>query len=490
MKTLLKALSALIFIHTIFLIGCMSAEDDGSPTNPSQGSGWYKLESYRIHTETPSFVNMIFQVLGRDGNGITDITKEDIEVLEDGTPVSPTESALNIKKRDAIPYELRTVIAIDNSPSVAPNLSDIKLAAVSLVQEIVDQQEFAVIVFSESVTIIQEFTSNIDDLTAAIESIPQGYGTTDLFGAVITGLNMWDDVFFSYSIKQGFLIVLTDGSDEAGIHTLHQARAARSAKRIYTIGLGNEIDVIALESLGNAGFYSLENVQDLAPQFILIQRHMTSFANSFYWLNYMSPKRGVGSHILNLRILNNSNTGSGASIEGSFNSDGFYGMPKGIFINSSDDNHFGVDSLAFTLHQSEDTLNVQSFMVENVPEYKWISSDEAIVTVEAIELDGSTVLIKKIGYGEVDVTIEDIRNDLSKILHVSIPNYIPNEPSNVRAEAVSPNQIDIVWIDNSDNEDGFKVERKTGENGQWSEIQQTSANLESFDNTGLNPCHL
>jgi hypothetical protein len=66
---------------------------------------------------------------------------------------------------------------------------------------------------------------------------------------------------------------------------------------------------------------------------------------------------------------------------------------------------------------------------------------------------------------------------------------IPNAPSNLAATAISSVQIDLSWWDNSDNELGFKVERKKGEDGIWKELQidpplETNA-VAHTDNDGL-----
>jgi len=63
---------------------------------------------------------------------------------------------------------------------------------------------------------------------------------------------------------------------------------------------------------------------------------------------------------------------------------------------------------------------------------------------------------------------------------------IPTVPSNFQAMVVSSSQIDLSWADNSNNEEGFKIERKTGTNGTWTEITTVSANITSYNNTGLN----
>ena len=58
-------------------------------------------------------------------------------------------------------------------------------------------------------------------------------------------------------------------------------------------------------------------------------------------------------------------------------------------------------------------------------------------------------------------------------------------PGNLTATAVSSSQINLTWQDNSNNEFGFKIQRKTGSSGSWSTIYTTSANETSYQNTGL-----
>jgi len=61
----------------------------------------------------------------------------------------------------------------------------------------------------------------------------------------------------------------------------------------------------------------------------------------------------------------------------------------------------------------------------------------------------------------------------------------PNAPSNLNATASSSSQIDLSWQDNSNNEDGFKIERKI-QGGSYSQIATVGANVTSYSNTGLN----
>jgi hypothetical protein len=61
-----------------------------------------------------------------------------------------------------------------------------------------------------------------------------------------------------------------------------------------------------------------------------------------------------------------------------------------------------------------------------------------------------------------------------------------NPPSNLTATAVSSSQIDLSWQDNSDDELGFRIERKTGAES-YTEIDTVLAGVENYPDTGLEP---
>lgn len=61
----------------------------------------------------------------------------------------------------------------------------------------------------------------------------------------------------------------------------------------------------------------------------------------------------------------------------------------------------------------------------------------------------------------------------------------PSAPSGLSAVAVSSTQINLTWQDNSNNEDGFKLELKTGLGGTYAQIASPAAGLVSYSNTGL-----
>jgi titin len=60
----------------------------------------------------------------------------------------------------------------------------------------------------------------------------------------------------------------------------------------------------------------------------------------------------------------------------------------------------------------------------------------------------------------------------------------PETPSNLTALAISSNWIDLTWQDNSSDETGFKIERKTG-SGSYSQIAAIGAGVTIYSNSGL-----
>ena len=65
-------------------------------------------------------------------------------------------------------------------------------------------------------------------------------------------------------------------------------------------------------------------------------------------------------------------------------------------------------------------------------------------------------------------------------------NIVPVAPTNLTGVAVSLSQINLSWTDNSTNETGFKIERKTG-SGIYTAVGTTTIDVNTFIDTGLSP---
>jgi hypothetical protein len=55
------------------------------------------------------------------------------------------------------------------------------------------------------------------------------------------------------------------------------------------------------------------------------------------------------------------------------------------------------------------------------------------------------------------------------------------------ATTASPSQINLQWTDNSSNESGFVIDRKTGSGGTYAQVASTGPNTTSYSSTGLAP---
>lgn len=390
----------------------------------------FQLIRHEIETELPSFVNILFEVRDSLGQGVNYLTTDHFEVRENGQPVSPTESAMNIRKRDVIPYSLKTVLMLDASTSVEPHLEQIKRAAITLVRNMTDKQEIALYEFSDQPVLLQDFTDDVGVLTEAIRRIRLGFATTNLYGSIVEGCGRWRDIYTTTAVQQGFMIILTDGHDTQGSRTLQDALRARGNKNIYTIGLGNEIDPNALQQLGNAGFFHLNDVNELAAQFVEIQTTIALLADSFYQLNYLSPKRGNRNHTLALGVKGNQ---FNSTIEGRFNSRGFYSVRKGVFVNASPSNSEGIEELMIA---RGDTVRLQAvtYLGGASPQYSWESSNSNIVKIATDPVDASMAWAIAVGgVGQTaTVTVFDRVNGLDK---------------QVKVEMVEPAEGEMVWIE-------------------------------------------
>src|SRR5690606_22408822 len=70
-------------------------------------------------------------------------------------------------------------------------------------------------------------------------------------------------------------------------------------------------------------------------------------------------------------------------------------------------------------------------------------------------------------------------------LIVTYQNPIPNAPDQLEALSTSASSVNLYWLDNSDNETGFQIEReKSGENINYL-IGTPAANVTTFTDTGL-----
>lgn len=393
------------------------------PSNTTGGDG-VSLILYEISTELPSVVNVLFQATDANGIGIDNLTVNDFDYYENGMPLT-SESNVTLRKRDQNDYKIRTVLLIDNSTSLSGYINELKSAASSFINNIIpNQQEVAIMKFSEDPELIQDFTSDKGLLNAAINSIGIGFPTTNLYGSTIEAVTLWEDILTSEQVVNGSLIIFTDGTETSNKRTFTEALTAIGNKKVFTVGLGNEIDPQVLEALGRTGgFYSVADVNDLTSAFLEVGNQLYKYANSFYWLRYTSPKRksstGNNTHTLRIQLRENIDVDK-PYIEGTFSSSNFFSASPGLFINSSADRPEGVSKVTMARNSSL-LLESVSYLQQNTPVYEWISLNTTLVTIEEIQNVDNRVYLKSYGnLGSTKVVVKDTKNNLTREITVDI----------------------------------------------------------------------
>lgn len=65
------------------------------------------------------------------------------------------------------------------------------------------------------------------------------------------------------------------------------------------------------------------------------------------------------------------------------------------------------------------------------------------------------------------------------------PTGVPDSPTGLSLSVINDQRIDLSWVDNANNESGFRIERATGAGATFVEIDVLGANIESYQSTNL-----
>lgn len=163
---------------------------------------------------------------------VTNLTKNDFTVFEDGQPQQITSF-----RHEDVPVSVG--ILIDNSGSMREKRPAVNQAALNLVRASNPQDEVFIVNFNEEPFLDQDFTSNVGLMQEALEHVASRGGTA-LYDALVAAS---DHLRKSAKLDKKVLLVVTDGEDNASRETLEKAirrLAVDGGPTVYTIGLLNE----------------------------------------------------------------------------------------------------------------------------------------------------------------------------------------------------------------------------------------------------------
>lgn len=179
-------------------------------------------------------VSLPVVVTTRDGRRVTNLTRSDFQVFEDGLQQNITGFGTTDEPVDVL-------LAIDTSGSVEQKLGRIQKAAITFVNELHPDDEVAVMSFAHDVELLEDFSIDRARNASAIKDTRPG-GSTVIYEAVWLAL---EEVLKPVQERTA-LVLFTDGVDTASRkasigETLDLAKETRAT--IYSVYYNTEADM-------------------------------------------------------------------------------------------------------------------------------------------------------------------------------------------------------------------------------------------------------
>jgi Ca-activated chloride channel family protein len=239
-------------------------------------------------------VTVPFNVTDKQNRFINDLTKEDIELLEDNKP----QEIFSFERQTDM--ALTIAMLIDISGSQQFTLADEVLAGKKFYEKVLRKKDLgAVITFEHDSVLVQDLTSNVEKLKRALDDvripfmtagIPGRTGTPPINGGSNVGSTAMFDSIYSASADllskeagRRVIILVTDGEDTSSRVKMREAieRTWRNEIIVYSIGIGGPYGVnqgdlkkISTETGGRAFFP--RNGEDLEKAYNQIEEDLRS----------------------------------------------------------------------------------------------------------------------------------------------------------------------------------------------------------------------
>lgn len=196
----------------------------------------------------------------------------------------------------------RIILLCDISGSMSGNESQLKEAIVAFAEQMQPDEEVCVIGFADNIAFVHEFSSDKETVKGYAESIDTGGGTA-LYPSVLEAGSLIPDDPLSNNV----IIAMTDGQDgsvvkEAQMRNFIGAMAADKCVTLYTVGLGDAVDVDYLElmaSSGNGSFLYAASIEQLRDFYDFIHGQL----HHQYNLSFTAQNTTRNQRLLELAML-------------------------------------------------------------------------------------------------------------------------------------------------------------------------------------------
>lgn len=239
-----------------------------------------------------NLVTVPFNITDKQNRFINDLTKDDIEILEDNKP----QEIFSFDRQTDMPLTIAMLIDISGSQEFT--LPEEIMAGKRFYEKVLRKKDLgAVITFESDSVLVQDLTSNVEKLKRALDdvrvpvmtaAIPGRTGTPPINGGSVTGSTaMFDSVYsasadlLSREAGRRVIILVTDGHDTSSRVKMKEAieRTWRSEIIVYSIGIGGPMGInqgdlkkISTETGGRAFFP--RNGEDLEKAYNQIEEDL------------------------------------------------------------------------------------------------------------------------------------------------------------------------------------------------------------------------
>jgi Ca-activated chloride channel family protein len=170
-------------------------------------------------------------VFDKNGRFVGDLKKNNFRLYEDGVEQTITSFA-----QEDVPVSMG--ILLDLSGSMRGKIDQVNKAALAFIRANNPQDQVFLIGFNEEVELLQDFTSDIDEITDALENTVVTGGTA-LYDAIHLGVQKAQT---GVKAKKA-IIVITDGEDRDSYYKLDElvVKVQESDVQVFCIGFMNSV---------------------------------------------------------------------------------------------------------------------------------------------------------------------------------------------------------------------------------------------------------
>ena len=287
-----------VFSVFIALLGSLSAQQPA--TNPGEAAAPNPAENIKVRVD---LVNVLITVTNKRNRLENGLSKEDFKVFEDNKP----QTIRYFSRETDLP--LRIGVMVDTSASIRDRLRFEQEAAIDFLETTLRPGKDLAFVeaFDVEPQTVQDYTDDMDKLSAAIRSLMAG-GVTTLFDAIYSACQQKMLVFPPPEpYLRRVMIVISDGEDNQSEHTREEALAmAQHAEvTLYAVSTsepgaqthGDKVLKRLAEQTGGRAFFPFK-ADETAADFREIAREL----RSQYSLAYVSTNRAHNGTFRNITV--------------------------------------------------------------------------------------------------------------------------------------------------------------------------------------------